>query len=126
MALICPVCSTENREGANFCKSCGGKLAPAAPTPIPPPPAPRSRSEREWAATAPAQLRAPTIPGGLFGAGMPVAATGPIGAAAPADDQTLLAALGRLRRQLAAAALAEIRALAVFCAADRTDQGHCD
>ena len=99
MALICPVCSTENREGANFCKSCGGKLAPAAPTPIPPPPAPRSRSEREWAATAPAQLRAPTIPGGLFGAGMPVAATGPIGAAAPADDQTLLAALGRLRRR---------------------------
>ena len=98
MALICPVCSTENREGANFCKSCGGKLAPAAPTPIPPPPAPRSRSEREWATTAPAQLRAPTIPGGLFGAGMPVAATGPIGSATPADDQTLLAALGRLRR----------------------------
>jgi hypothetical protein len=99
MALICPVCSTENREGANFCKGCGGKLAPAAPMPIPPPPAPRSRSEREWAATAPAQLRAPTIPGGLFGAGMPAAAMGPIGAASPADDQTLLAALGRLRRQ---------------------------
>lgn len=99
MALICPVCSTENREGANFCKSCGGKLAPAAPTPISPPPAPRSRSEREWATTAPAQLRAPTIPGGLFEARMPAASTAPpAGAAVLADEKTLIAALGRLRR----------------------------
>ena len=99
MALICPVCSMENREGANFCKSCGGKLAPAAPTPISPSPAPRSRSEREWATTAPAQLRAPTIPGGLFEAGMQAASTAPSGGAATlADERTLIAALVRLRR----------------------------
>ncbi|WP_431126225.1 hypothetical protein [Variovorax paradoxus] len=99
MALICPVCSMENREGANFCKSCGGKLAPAAPMPISPSPAPRSRSEREWAATAPAQLRAPTIPGGLFEAGMPAASVASsAGAATLADEKTLIAALGRLRR----------------------------
>ncbi|MGJ7502469.1 zinc ribbon domain-containing protein [Variovorax sp. ZT5P49] len=61
MALICPVCSTENRDGANFCRSCGVKLS-AAGDRIPPPPSP----EREWATTAPAQLRAPTIPAPLF------------------------------------------------------------
>lgn len=61
MALICPVCSTENRDGANFCRSCGATLSGKA-TRIPPPPSP----EREWATTAPAQLRAPTIPAPLF------------------------------------------------------------
>jgi hypothetical protein len=61
MALICPVCSTENRDGANFCRSCGVELS-AAGDRIPPPPSP----EREWATTAPAQLRAPTIPAPLF------------------------------------------------------------
>ncbi|SEF22859.1 zinc ribbon domain-containing protein [Variovorax sp. NFACC27] len=60
MALICPVCSTENRDGANFCRSCGISLS-AAGDRIPPPPSP----EREWATTAPAQLRAPTIPAPL-------------------------------------------------------------
>ena len=60
MALICQVCSTENRDGANFCRSCGIKLS-AAGDRIPPPPTP----EREWATTAPAQLRAPTIPAPL-------------------------------------------------------------
>ncbi|AVQ82900.1 zinc ribbon domain-containing protein [Variovorax sp. PDNC026] len=61
MALICPVCSTENRDGANFCRSCGATLSGKAAR-IPPPPSP----EREWATTAPAQLRAPTIPAPLF------------------------------------------------------------
>ena len=60
MASICPVCSTENRDGANFCRNCGIKLS-AAGDRIPPPPTP----EREWATTAPAQLRAPTIPAPL-------------------------------------------------------------
>ena len=49
MASICPVCSTENRDGANFCRNCGIKLS-AAGDRIPPPPTP----EREWATTAPA------------------------------------------------------------------------
>ncbi|MGE8201713.1 zinc ribbon domain-containing protein [Variovorax sp. 2RAF20] len=71
MALICPVCSTENRGGANFCRSCGVKL-PAAGDRIPPPPSP----EREWAATAPAQLRAPTIPAPLFDPDEPLPARG--------------------------------------------------
>ena len=71
MALICPVCSTENRGGANFCRSCGVKL-PAAGDRIPPPPSP----EREWAATAPAQLRAPTIPAPLFEPDEPLPARG--------------------------------------------------
>lgn len=68
MALICPVCSTENRDGANFCRSCGDPLV-ATTTRMPPAPSP----EREWATTAPAQLRAPTIPAPLFDPGEPVA-----------------------------------------------------
>jgi hypothetical protein len=68
MALICPVCSTENRDGANFCRSCGDSLV-APTTRMPPAPSP----EREWATTAPAQLRAPTIPAPLFDPGEPVA-----------------------------------------------------
>jgi hypothetical protein len=71
MALICPVCSTENRGGAKFCRSCGVKL-PAAGDRIPPPPSP----EREWATTAPAQLRAPTIPAPLFDPDEPLPARG--------------------------------------------------
>jgi len=71
MALICPVCSTENRGGAKFCRSCGVKL-PAAGDRIPPSPSP----EREWATTAPAQLRAPTIPAPLFDPDEPLPARG--------------------------------------------------
>lgn len=99
MALICPVCNAENREGANFCRSCGGKLAPAAPAPMAPSPAPDSRSQREWAATAPAQLRAPTIPGGLFDASLPLASQAPYAnAASPADEKTVIVGMGRSRR----------------------------
>ncbi|WP_420906998.1 zinc ribbon domain-containing protein [Variovorax boronicumulans] len=29
MALICPVCDADNREGANFCRNCGGRLSAA-------------------------------------------------------------------------------------------------
>ncbi len=79
MALICPVCSTENRDGAHFCRHCGGVL-PAPADRIPPPPSP----EREWATTAPAQLRAPTIPAPLFDAGGPAAAAAPPPARTPA------------------------------------------
>jgi hypothetical protein len=31
MALICPVCSTENRDGAHFCRSCGTTLSARPP-----------------------------------------------------------------------------------------------
>ena len=98
MALICPACSTENREGANFCKHCGGKLAAAAATPISSATGPDSRAEREWATTAPAQLRAPAIGGGLVGAGLPAAAMGPAGSVLPGDEMSIMAALARLRR----------------------------
>ena len=108
MALICPVCSAENREGANFCRSCGGKLAaapstppaPASPAPMAPPPAPEGRSEREWAATAPAQLRAPTIPGGLFDANLPLASQAPYADAAAerAEEKTVIVGAGRSKR----------------------------
>ena len=106
MALICPVCSAENREGANFCRGCGGKLATApstpsaSPAPMAPPPAPESRSEREWAATAPAQLRAPTIPGGLFDANLPLASQAPYAdaAAEPAEEKTVIVGAGRSQR----------------------------
>ncbi len=91
MALICSVCSTENRDGARFCRSCGLALS-STPDRIPPPPSP----EREWATTAPAQLRAPTIPAPLFDPGAPVPAPAPRPArssffgrlsAAPRDDE---------------------------------------
>jgi hypothetical protein len=99
MALICPVCSAENREGANFCRSCGGKLAPAAPAPMAPPPGPESRSEREWAATAPAQLRAPTIPGGLFDGSLPIASQAAYAhAGSLADEKTVIVGAGRSKR----------------------------
>ena len=29
----CPVCGTENPEGARFCNHCGSRLAPDAPPP---------------------------------------------------------------------------------------------
>ncbi|WP_369649386.1 MULTISPECIES: hypothetical protein [unclassified Variovorax] len=99
MALICPVCSAENRAGANFCRGCGGKLAPAAPAPMAPLPAPGSRSEREWAATAPAQLRAPTIPGGLFETGAYAAsAASSASASLPNEDKTVIIAPGSSER----------------------------
>lgn len=85
MALICPVCSTENRDGAHFCRSCGVRLAATADR-IPPPPSP----EREWATTAPAQLRAPTIPAPLFEAGTSAPARSSFFGrpnAAPQDDE---------------------------------------
>lgn len=89
MALICPVCSTENRDGAHFCRSCGLALS-TTPERIPPPPSP----EREWATTAPAQLRAPTIPAPLFDPVAPAPAPSPARSsffgrlsAAPRDDE---------------------------------------
>jgi len=93
MALICPICSTENREGANFCRSCGVTLSATAPR-IPPPPGP---DEREWAATAPAQLRAPTIPAPLDDLPEPVFSRLPFGKApaAPADERTVIMAPGQ-------------------------------
>lgn len=99
MALICPVCSAENREGAHFCKHCGGRLAPAAPGPIPAP-GPDSRAAREWAATAPAQLRAPTMPGALFEEGGARVAFGTSSAfaAAGAGEQTVILEPGGARR----------------------------
>jgi hypothetical protein len=107
MALICPVCSTENREGANFCKSCGSTLSPAATTrQIPPPPGP-GQAEREWATTAPAQLRAPTIPAPLFDTELPLPSRAPSGKtpAPPADEKTVIVPSGHLPRPLLPASL---------------------
>ncbi|MBT2335838.1 hypothetical protein J7E49_18220 [Variovorax paradoxus] len=99
MALICPVCSAENREGANFCRRCGGKLAPTAPAPMAPPPGPDGGSEREWAATAPAQLRAATIPGELYEAGAhALSAASSASARLPENDKTLILAPGLSER----------------------------
>ena len=65
-----------------------------------PPPAPEGRSEREWAATAPAQLRAPTIPGGLFDANLPLASQAPYADAAAerAEEKTVIVGAGRSKR----------------------------
>ena len=100
MALTCPVCSAENREGANFCMRCGERLTPASAPPIPaaPTPNPSTRFEREWAATAPAQLRAPTIPGELYDA---AAVTPGGGKGQPRDgdaDRTVLVGSGKPTR----------------------------
>jgi hypothetical protein len=84
MALICPVCNTENRDGAHFCRHCGDELAVPADR-IPRPPSP----EREWATTAPAQLRAPTIPAPLFDPREPAPAPPPARkASAPARSRS--------------------------------------
>ena len=94
MALICPVCSAENREGANFCKSCGSTLS-AAGKRIPPPPGP-SQADREWAATAPAQLRAPTIPAPLMDIGEPAPSSRSFFGRTPAaDERTVILAPGQ-------------------------------
>ncbi len=42
MAVYCPKCNTENREGARFCKKCGNPLSQPAAAPSAPPPAPSS------------------------------------------------------------------------------------
>ncbi|MDQ0611547.1 hypothetical protein QFZ83_005718 [Variovorax sp. W1I1] len=98
MASICPVCSTENRESANFCKSCGTTLSATASR-IPPPPSPDSQADREWATTAPAQLRAPTIPAPLFDLPEPAPSSrsffGRAPAAAPGDERTVILAPGQ-------------------------------
>lgn len=93
MALICPICSTENREGANFCRSCGVTLSATAPR-IPAPPSP---ADREWAATAPAQLRAPTIPAPLVDLPEPVFSRSLFrkARAEPADERTVIVAPGQ-------------------------------
>ncbi|MCR6478951.1 zinc ribbon domain-containing protein [Variovorax sp. ZS18.2.2] len=98
MASICPVCSTENRESANFCKSCGTTLSATASR-IPPPPSPDGQADREWATTAPAQLRAPTIPAPLFDLPEPAPSSrsffGRAPAAAPGDERTVILAPGQ-------------------------------
>ncbi|MFH0132870.1 zinc ribbon domain-containing protein [Variovorax sp. VaC1] len=96
MALICPVCSTENRDGANFCRSCGDPLV-ATTDRMPPAPSP----DREWATTAPAQLRAPTIPAPLFDPGEPAPSRSFFGKAPsvpPEDERTIIAAPGESSR----------------------------
>jgi hypothetical protein len=96
MALICPICSTENREGANFCRSCGVTLSATAAPPIPPPPP--GPADREWATTAPAQLRAPTIPAPLFDPDEPVVLRGFFGntsAATSGGEKTVIMAPGQ-------------------------------
>ncbi|MBJ2155990.1 zinc ribbon domain-containing protein [Variovorax sp. IB41] len=101
MASICPVCSTENRDGANFCKSCGTTLSATASR-IPPAPSPLnlgSQADREWATTAPAQLRAPTIPAPLFDLPEPAPSArsffGRAPAAVPGDERTVILAPGQ-------------------------------
>ncbi|MDH6167148.1 hypothetical protein M2282_002297 [Variovorax boronicumulans] len=94
MALICPVCSTENREGANFCKSCGTTLSATASR-IPSPPSPEGQADREWATTAPAQLRAPTIPAPLFDLPEPVPSSRGFFGKASADERTAILAPGQ-------------------------------
>lgn len=99
MALICPVCDADNREGANFCRNCGGRLSAADRVP---PPAP-SPADREWATTAPAQLRAPTIPAPLFDPAESKRASSPASNGwmpeppppPPADEKTVIVASGR-------------------------------
>ena len=98
MALNCPVCSAENREGANFCKSCSSTLSVTANR-IPPPPGPgqASQADREWATTAPAQLRAPTIPAPLIDIGEPAPSRsffGRVPAALAAGERTVIMAPG--------------------------------
>jgi len=101
MALICPVCDADNRDGANFCRSCGGRLSAADR--VPPAPAPGA-ADREWATTAPAQLRAPTIPAPLFDPAeskrsSSSGSTGwmpePPPPPPPADERTVIVAPGR-------------------------------
>lgn len=79
MVLVCPTCSTENRDGARFCKGCGGKLADLASSPVAPAP------QTEWATTAPAPLRAPLTPSGLFDPSAP---------APGAQENTVIVAAG--------------------------------
>jgi hypothetical protein len=101
MASICPVCSTENRDGANFCKSCGTTLSAttARMPPAPSPPGSGSQADREWATTAPAQLRAPTIPAPLFDLPEPAPSSrsffGRAPAAAPGGEPTVILASGQ-------------------------------
>ncbi|CAN5877614.1 hypothetical protein BH11PSE13_BH11PSE13_13770 [soil metagenome] len=50
MAVVCPACGTENRDGARFCKGCGGKLTSGSTAQA------ASSHANEWPATEPAPL----------------------------------------------------------------------
>ena len=50
MAVVCPACGTENRDGARFCKGCGGKLTSGSTAQA------ASSHASEWPATEPAPL----------------------------------------------------------------------
>ncbi len=76
MTVLCPACSTENREGARFCKGCGGKLAGALTSPA---------VQDDWATTAPAPLREASTSPGLFD---------PSVSASGAGEKTVIGAAG--------------------------------
>lgn len=50
MAVVCPACGIENRDGARFCKGCGGKLTLHSPLRA------QVAQAGEWPATEPAPL----------------------------------------------------------------------
>ncbi|MDM0055087.1 zinc ribbon domain-containing protein [Variovorax fucosicus] len=88
MSVVCADCSTENRDAAKFCKSCGAKLIVLrAPSIAPVPPA-----DTAWPVTAPAPLaRTPELPAGLFDPSVPAPAPQmPARAALPAEEATVI------------------------------------
>ncbi|MDB5827285.1 MAG: hypothetical protein JWQ73_1505, partial [Variovorax sp.] len=84
MAVVCPACGTENRDGARFCKGCGGKLAPES----------KVRTEAahasEWPATEPAPLQTSRSPVGLFEPGVSAPARSSTAATPFEDERTVI------------------------------------
>ena len=102
MAVVCADCSTENRDAARFCKSCGAKLnASPAPSRAPVPPA-----DTGWPTTAPAPLaRMPELPVGLFDPSVPAPAPHmPARAALPPEEATVIVGAGAPSKPLVTAA----------------------
>ena len=85
MAVVCPACGIENREGARFCKGCGGKLTPHSPLRA------QVAQAAEWPATEPAPLER--------GSSAPIRPTSP---ALPFEDErtVIVSSAGRSNRLL--------------------------
>ena len=80
MAVVCPACGTENRDGARFCKGCGGRLTSGSTLRA------EAAHVSEWPATEPAPLETGKLPASPLERGIP-APIQPTTPAVPLEDE---------------------------------------
>jgi hypothetical protein len=80
MAVVCPACGTENRDGARFCKGCGGRLTSGSTLRA------EAAHVNEWPATEPAPSEKGKLPASPLESGNP-APIRPTTPAVPFEDE---------------------------------------